>query len=126
MSIGGIIARFGRCLFVYRPETAVGNDGQVSRSYDREFEVRGFVQPATQSSDVAQGRANGRTSTTIYLENCADVRIDDEIHDRVTGTAKTWRVTGVTNPGELGDTGAAPHLNHTIVDCVEIEPEAAL
>ena len=75
MSIGGIIARFGRCLFVYRPETTVATDGRVSRTYEREFEVRGFVQPASQSSDVAQGRMNGRTSTTIYLENCADRRL---------------------------------------------------
>lgn len=126
MSIGGIVARFGRCLFVYRPETAVESDGRVSRSYGREFEVRGFVQPSAQSSDVAQGRMNGRTATTIYLEGCADIRIDDEIHDRVTGSAKTWRVVGVTNPGDVGETGAAPHLNHTIIDCVEVEPEVTL
>ena len=126
MSVGGLVARFGRCLFVYRPTTAVETDGRVSRTYEREFEVRGFVQPASQSSDVAQGRMNGKTTTAISLEGCADIRIDDEIHDKVTGTAKTWRVTGVTNPGELGETGAAPHLNHTIVDCVEVEPEVTL
>ncbi len=128
MSIGGIIAQFGRCLFVYRPAVAVGADGQVSRSYAREFTVTGFVQPGSQSSDVAQGRMNGRTATTIYVEGCADVEVDDEIHDRIAGTAnvKTWRVTGVTNPGLLGDTGAAPHLNHTEIECVEIEPEVSL
>jgi hypothetical protein len=56
------------------------------------------------------------------------VEVDDEIHDRIAGTAnvKTWRVTGVTNPGLLGDTGAAPHLNHTEIECVEIEPEVSL
>jgi hypothetical protein len=126
LSIGGIVARFGRCLFVYRPDTSVGNDGQVARTYEREFEIRGFVQPASQSSDIAQGRFNGRTTTTIYVDGCSDIRIDDEIHDKVSGTARTWRVTGITNPGDLGDTGAAPHLNHTIVDCVEIEPEVSL
>lgn len=126
MSIGGLIAMFGRCLFVYRPDTTVASDGRVERAYSREFEVRGFVQPGTQTSDVAQGRMSGRTQTTIYLESCADIRIDDEIHDKVTGTAKTWRVTGVSNPGLLGDTGASPHLNHTIVDCVEVEPEVSL
>lgn len=126
MSIGGILARFGRCLFVYRPETAVGADGQVARTYGREFEVRGFVQPSSQSSDAAQGRMNGRTATTIYVDGCADIRVDDEVHDRVTGSARTWRVVGVTNPGDVGETGAAPHLNHTIVDCVEVEPEVTL
>lgn len=126
MSIGGLISRFGRCLFVYRPDTAVESDGRVSRTYSREFQIVGFVQPASQSSDVAQGRMNSRTSTSIYVEGCSDILIDDEIHDKVAGSARTWRVVGVVNPGELGETSTAPHLNHTIVECVEVGPEVTL
>jgi hypothetical protein len=128
VSIGGIIAQFGKCLFVYRPDFTVASDGQSARAYSREFTIHGFIQPGAQSSDVAQGRENGRTTTTIYVEGCSDVRIADEIHDKVSGTetVKTWRVTGVVNPGFLGDTGAAAHLNHTEIECVEVEPEVTL
>ena len=120
MSIGGLVARFGRRLWVYRPTIGVASDGEVTRPYAAVCCGKGFVQPTTQSSDVAQGRMDGRTSCTIYLEGAVDIRIDDEVRDSLATTARNYRVIGSVNPGELGLTQAAPHLSMTAVDAVEV------
>ena len=100
MSIESIVNRFGITLYVYRPTTGVNTDAQVTRSYSRVSEVRGFVQPAGQTSEVYQGRMEGRTPCTIYIQGSADIRIDDELRDGFYGTVRNWRVTGASNPGE--------------------------
>lgn len=126
MSIGSLIARFGATLYVRRSTTTLGADGEMSLDYKQVDVVRGWVQPASQTSEVAQGRENARTSTTIYLEGLVDVEIDDEIHDVASGTGRTWRIVGSVNPGFVGTTAAAPHLNMTSVECVEVEPTRSL
>lgn len=123
MSVASLVARFGQTLYAYRPTTTVLSDGQVSRAYASDIEFRGFWQPGSQTDAIAQGAAQGRTTGTIYAEGSVDVRIDDEIHDRETGTARSWRVVGVVNPGDLGRTQANPHMNFTAMDVVEVEPE---
>ena len=120
MSIGSLVARFGRRLWVQRPTVSVGADGEVARAYAAVCCVRGFVQPNTESSDVAQGRMSGRTGTTIYLEGKVDIRIDDEIRDALSG-GRLWRVTGAVNPGDVGASQAAPHLSMTVVDATEVD-----
>ena len=126
MSIEGIVARFGRCLHVFRATTGIATDGQVTRSYARVFEVHGFLQPQGQTEEVAQGRMQARTAGAVYIAGCHDIRIDDELHDYYAGGVRTWRVNGVINPGDLGETGLAPHLNQTVVSVVEVEPEVTL
>lgn len=126
MSIAGLVDRFGITLYVFRPTSTVGADGEVALAFANVLEVRGFVQPSTQTSEVAQGRENGRTTVSIYLAGAVDVRIDDELHDASSGSAKTWRVIGATNPGEVGTSGAAGHLNMTVVECIEVEPNVTL
>ena len=126
MSIAGLIDRFGISLWVFRPTATVGNDGEVALAFASILETRGFVQPTSQTSEVAQGRENGRTTTTIYFSGSIDVRIDDEIRNAATGTTRVWRVIGATIPGEVGASSAAPHLLMTVVDCVEVEPEVAI
>ena len=120
MSIGSLVSRFGRKLWVNRPTVAVAADGEVTRTYAAVCCVRGFVQPTTKTSEVSQGRENGRTTTAIYLEGKCEIRIDDEIRDALTG-GRLWRVIGAVNPGDVGASQAAPHLSMTIVDCVEVD-----
>ena len=87
MSIAGLIDRFGIALWVFRPTATVGNDGEVALAFASVLETRGFVQPTSQTSEVAQGRENGRTTTTIYMAGSVDVRIDDEIRNAATEPA---------------------------------------
>lgn len=126
MSIEAMVARLGVPLYLYRPTTSVGADGEVSRSYARAVELRGFVDPGTKSSDVAYGRATGRVPVTIYLSGYVDVRIDDEIRNGYSGTVRNWRVTGATNPGETYSSNGAPNMLMTVVACEEVEPGVTL
>ncbi|NDF13232.1 MAG: hypothetical protein EB060_10530 [Proteobacteria bacterium] len=126
MSIEGLINRFGITLYVYRPTTTVGTDGQVNRSYSRVNEIRGFVQPAGQTSEVYQGRMEGRTPCTIYISGSVDIRIDDELRDGFYGIVRNWRVSGASVPGETVAANSAWQLAMTVVDAVEIEPEVVL
>jgi hypothetical protein len=126
MSIEALVNRFGLTLYLYRPTIGLGTDGQTTRTYARQSEVRAFVQPGAQSSDVFQGRMSGRTSCTIYLSGLVDVRIDDELRDGFTGTVRNWRVTGASNPGETSPAQSASHLAMTVVDAVEVEPGVTL
>jgi hypothetical protein len=123
MSIASMISQFGILLQIRIPVYAVATDGSVTRSYGREIEARGFIQPSGQSDQVFQGRINGRRNVTIYFEGALDISVDAEIHDSLFLPARQWRVTGTTNPGELGQSGASQHLNMTVVDAVEINPE---
>ena len=123
MSIASMISQFGMLLQVRIPVYAVETDGSVTRTYGREFEARGFIQPSGQSDQVFQGRINGRRNATIYFEGALDISVDAEIHDSLFLPARQWRVTGTTNPAELGQSGASQHLNMTVVDAVEINPE---
>jgi len=123
LSISALVDRFGIDLYVYRPSVSTGNDGEVALSFAKAYSARGFIQPTSQTSDVAQGRENGRTTATIYFTGSVDVRIDDEIRNAESGTYRLWRVVGAVNPGEVGVTYAAPHLSMTAVDCIEVEPE---
>lgn len=126
MSISALISRFGTTLYVRRSTTTIGNDGEMSLDYKQVDSARGFVQPSVQTSDVAQGRENARTTTSIFFEGLLDVEIDDEIHDVASGTGRTWRIVGSINPGFVGTTGSAPHLSMTVVECVEVEPTRSL
>lgn len=121
MSIAGLVDRFGITIYVFRPTVTTNADGEVGLKFDSVLQTKAFMQPASQSSDVAQGRELGRTNATAYFSGSVDVRIDDELHDVLTGTARTWRVIGIVNPGEVGTSGAASHLNMTVVECQEIE-----
>lgn len=121
MSIQGLVSRFGVQLWVYRPSLGVASDGELTRSYVAICCVKAFVQPSTQTSDVAQGRMQGRTAGTAYISGLVDIRVDDELRNMLTPNARNWRVTGAANPGEVGATQAAPHLNMTLVEVVEIE-----
>lgn len=126
LSISGIVDRFGITLDVFRPTNGIAADGEVTLTFASVLQAKGFVQPSTQSSPIAQGREQGRTQTTIYFSGSVDVRIDDEIHDAASGTARTWRVVGAVNPGEVAASGAAAHLNLTAVDCIEVEPSVSV
>jgi|GEM_PF-3003724 hypothetical protein len=126
MSIEALVNRFGLTLYLYRPTTGVGNDGEVSRSYVRTAEIKGFVDSTSETSAVAYGRANGQTSATIYLSGSVDVRIDDEIRSGVTGTVRNWRVEGVVNPGETVAANSAAHLAMTVVTATEVDPGVTL
>jgi hypothetical protein len=126
MSIESLVNRFGMTLYLYRPSTSVGVDGEVSRTYSRVCEFRGFVNTSSQSSNVAMGRAEGRTQATIYVPGSLDVRIDDEIRDGFYGTVRNWRVTGANVPGEVIVANSAAHLAMTVVDAVEVEPGVTL
>lgn len=123
MSIASLVDRFGIDLHLYRASVTTGNDGEIALTYSRATVVRGFIQPTSQTSDVAQGRENGRTTTTIYFSGLVDVRIDDELRSADAVPYRVWRVIGSVNPGDVGVSLAAPHLNMTAVDCVEVEPE---
>jgi hypothetical protein len=105
MSIASMISQFGILLQIRIPVYAVETDG------------------SGQSDQVFQGRINGRRNVTIYFEGALDISVDAEIHDSLFLPARQWRVTGTTNPGELGQSGASQHLNMTVVDAVEINPE---
>jgi len=126
MSIEALVNRFGLTLYLYRPTMGLGTDGQPTRTYSRTAEIRGFVQPGTQTSDELQGRMTARTSCSIYLSGNVDVRIDDEIRDGFTGTVRNWRVTGAAQPGETYAANSASHLTMTVVDAVEVEPGVTL
>lgn len=123
MSIAGLISKFGRTLYQYRPTITRATDGQVVRTFDTiQATLVGFIQPSGQTTDPAQGRANSRTSATIYFEGMVDVAPDDEFYEATTGSTDAWRVVGSTNPGYVGTTLAAPHLNMTVVQVVNVEP----
>ncbi len=126
MSIETLVNQFGMTLYIRLPAYTVESDGSISRQYGRVFTATGFIQPASQSEPVIQGRYEGRTSATIYFVGALTIGIDYEIHDSESLTSRQWRVTGVVNPAELGQTGARPSLNMTVVDCVEVEPNAEL
>ena len=123
MSIDALISRFGITLYVYHPVYSTGSDGSVARSFGRVVVEKGFVQPASQAEPFVQGRQEGRTGVQIFFPRGTNVPIDAEIRDAELNTWRQWRVTGSTNPGELQQTLAAPHLSMTVVDAVEIEPE---
>jgi hypothetical protein len=124
LSIETLVNQFGMTLYIRLPAYTVESDGSISRQYGRVFTATGFIQPSSQSEPVIQGRYEGRTSATIYFAGALTIGIDYEIHDSEGLTARQWRVTGVVNPAELGQTGARPALNMTVVDCVEVEPDA--
>ena len=124
MSIETLVNQFGMTLYIRLPAYTVQSDGSISRQYGRVFTATGFIQPSSQSEPVIQGRYEGRTSATIYFVGALSIGIDYEIHDSESLTTRQWRVTGVVNPAELGQTGARPSLNMTDVDCVEVEPNA--
>lgn len=126
MSIEALVNRFGLTLYLYRPTTAVGADGEVSRTYSRVCEIKGFVDPGSETSGIALGRANGQTSTTIYITGSVDVRIDDEIRSGFTGTVRNWRVDGAVHPGETFAAQSAPHLTMTVVQATEVDPGVTL
>ncbi len=125
MSIDALISRFGIDLHIYIPVYSTGSDGSVIRSFGRVISERGFVQPSSQSEPFTQGRQEGRTSVQIFFPRGTSVPIDAEIRDSTFSDTgwRAWRVIGATNPGELQQTLAAPHLSMTVVDAVEIEPE---
>lgn len=125
MSIESLIYRFGRTFYVYRPTVAAKSDGTSSWSYlpkDPTLTLQGFLQPSAQSEDPFEGRANTRTTGTMYFVGDQDIRIEDEIYTTTNGTSPCWRVRGRINAGELGKTFAAPHLNMTAVDVIEVSP----
>lgn len=126
MSIEALVNRMGITLYVYRPSTSVGADGEVQRNYTRGQEVRGFVDSGSENSAIAYGRATGQTSATIYLSGVVDVRIDDEIRNGYTGTVRNWRVGGVVQPGETFASNGAPHLTMTVVTATEVDPGVTL
>jgi hypothetical protein len=126
MSIDSLVSQFGITLYLREPTYAVQNDGTVDRTYGRISSVKGFIQPSGQTEPVIQGRLEGRTAVSIYFVGAITIGIDWEIHDSEALTARQWRVTGVTNPGEVGQSGAAQHLNMTVVDAIEIQPEAVV
>jgi hypothetical protein len=126
MSIEALVNRFGLTLYIYRPTTGVGADGEVSRAYARISEVKGFVDPGSESSAIALGRANGQTSATIYIAGSSDVRIDDEIRSGITGTVRNWRVDGAVQPGETFAAQSASHLTMTVVMATEVDPGVTL
>lgn len=123
MSIAGLIAKFGKTLYQYRPTVTRATDGQVVRTYSTiQATVVGFIQPSGQTTDPAQGRTNTRTQATIYLEGLVEVLADDEFYESNVGSTTAWRVVGATNPGYVGTTLAAPHLNMTVVQVVAVDP----
>lgn len=126
MSIESLVNRLGMTLYLYRPTSTVGADGQVARAYARVLEIRGFVDSASMSSDVIYGRATGMTSATIYLSGSLDVRIDDEIRSGITGAVRNWRVGGVVQPGETAASNGAPNLTMTVVTATEVDPGVTL
>lgn len=123
MSIASLISQFGITLYIREPTYAVDTDGSVVRSYGRVYSAKGFIQPSGQTDGVSQGRINGRRAVSIYFEGAIEIGVDDEIHDSEILPARQWRVTGTTNPAELGQSGTASRLNMTVVDAVEINPE---
>lgn len=125
MSIDALISRFGIDLHIYEPTYTTASDGSVVRTFGRVVSEKGFIQPASQSEPFVQGRQEGRTNVQIFFPRGTSVPIDAEIRDSTSAETgwRAWRVTGATNPGELQETLAAPHLSMTVVDAVEIEPE---
>jgi hypothetical protein len=127
LSISSLVGRFGIDLYVYRPTLTTASDGTVVRTFSSAaITARGFVQPTGQTQDVFEGRASSRTTGTAYFDGALDIRIEDEIYSGTSGSVTAWRVTGAVNPGEMGRTLAALHLNMTAVDVVEVEPTVAL
>ena len=123
MSIESLVSQFGMTLYHFVPTTSTGADGQVSRSYSATATSRiGFVQPTSANESTAQGRNTERRTATIYFAAVFRVDVDDEFHDVQLGAARTWRVTGRVNPGELATTFSASRLNMMPVDVIEIEP----
>jgi hypothetical protein len=128
VSIDALISRFGIELYIYAPVYSTGTEGSVIRTFGRLVTKRGFVQPSSQSEPFAQGRQEGRTGVQIFFPAGTSVAIDSEIYDGdlpAQVPTRKWRVIGSTNPGELQQTLAAPHLSMTVVDAVEVEPEVA-
>jgi hypothetical protein len=118
MSIESLVSQFGMTLYHFVPTTSTGADGQVSRSYAATATSRiGFVQPTSANESTAQGRNTERRTATVFR-----VDVDDEFHDAQIGAARTWRVTGRVNPGELATTFSASRLSMMAVDVIEIEP----
>lgn len=129
MSIASLISRFGRTFHVYRPVMTDSADGTRKWAYSPGSPVlslTGFLQPATQGEDPFQGRASSRTQGTMYFEGNQDIRIEDEIYTTTNGSSPVFRVRGVVNPGEIGNTLSALHLNMTVVEVVEVEPDATI
>lgn len=123
MSIEAIIREFGMSLHIWRPTIARATNGEITRTYAVSSSATGFVQPATESQDVFEGRMNTRTAGTIYFSGVVDVQIDDEIRDQgaiPSAASRVWRVIGAVNPADLG---VPFRLSMTVVDVVEVEPE---
>lgn len=130
MSIGALISRFGRTYYVHRPSITTHTDGTRRWNYDTgvsAITATGWFQPSGQSESPFEGRANSRTAGTIYFEGKLDILIEDEIYTvDVDGKTPVFRVTGLINPGLVGSSGAAPHLNMTVVDVLQVDPEETL
>lgn len=129
MSIAALVSKFGRTFHVFRPTISVSEDATRKWAYSPGVPVLsivGFFQPTAEAEDPFQSRANSRTTGTIYFEGSQDIRIEDELYEAAVGSTKVFRVRGVVNPGELGTTGAAPHLNMTTVDVVEVAPSTTV
>jgi hypothetical protein len=122
MSIASLVAKFGKSVELLRPTYATQSDGVVGRTFAKQTDVVGFFQPSGVAEEIQEGRATTRTTGDFYLAGRIDVRIDDELNDGTLGAGRRWRVLGALNPGETGYTGAAPHLNMTVVTVVEVEP----
>lgn len=122
MSISSLVSEFGQTLYLYRPTNTVSSDGKPLRTYAQVTSFTGFIQPGAQGQDVLEGRQSGRTGGTIYVSGTLDVRIDDEIYSDTSGTVDRWRVTGASNPGEVGRLSASHRLNMTAIDVTEVEP----
>jgi len=126
LSIQSLISEFGTTLYLHRPTATVSSDGKPLRTYALVTGFTGFIQPSSQGQDVLEGRQSSRTAATIYVSGTLDVRIEDEIYSATSGSAERWRVTGSTNPGEVGRLSAAHRLNMTVVDVVQIKPDITL
>lgn len=126
MSIASLVSEFGVTLYLYRPTATVSSDGKPLRTYALVESFTGFIQPSSQSQDVLEGRASSRTAVTIYVSGTLDVRIEDEIYSGTSGSVERWRVSGSTNPGEVGRMSSAHRLNMTVIDAVQVAPEVSL
>ena len=127
MSIASLVTEYGTMLYLHRPTMSVSSDGKPMRTYAYVVSARGFIQPSAQSQERLEGRLNGRTAATIYFTGTLDVRIDDELYTGTSGTVDRWRVTGATNPGEVGRNFSVSHrLNMTVVEAVQVDPSISL
>jgi len=120
VSIGAIVDRFGKRLWLYRPTIARLADGRIERTYAKVVAAKFFVQPQGQTQEVAEGRINSRTASTLYAAGVIDIRVDDELRENEDGTGRVFRVTGTINPGEMG---VGEYLSMTVCEAVEVEPD---